>query len=159
MGKKILKCQVCESALDRTEAKFVDEDTFSFSKLLSGISLGSYCFHCFDERVEPELASYNAKMERAKNVNVFYLSQNKECRFVRRIEKPIKVENCLDRNEVILRLAFMAVEANKNLLVDVDFSSIKIRNGRWQTSRWSGRAIPAIIDEDKLKRRSMASPN
>ncbi len=158
MPKPTLQCQVCKIALDKTQAQFVDEDTFAFlSHLPPGVSLGSYCFACFDQHVESELSGYNAKMELAKNINIFYLTQSKESRFVRRIEKPVKVENCLDRNELILRLAFRAVEANKNSLVDVDLLSTKIRNGRWQTSRWSGRGIPASIDEVHLKRRSIYS--
>jgi len=96
----------------------------------------------------------------AKNVNVFFASQSKESRFVRRIEKPIKVENCQDREEAVMRLAFLAIEANKNSIVDVDLVSMKVhKGGTWQSSLWSGRAIPADIDEAHLKRKYASAPN
>lgn len=155
-----MKCQSCDLALKKAEVHFVDENTFLFLKQLpEGVSLGTYCYPCFDRIVGPSLEVYNDKMERAKNVNVFYASQSKESRFIRRIEKPIKVEDCDDRDEVILKLAFLAVEANQNTLVDVEVNSTKTRNGGWQSSRWSGKAIPAVVDEAKLRRRFPGAPN
>lgn len=65
----------------------------------------------------------------------------------------------MDRDDAILRLAFLAVQAGKNALVDVDLSSTKIKHGKWQTSRWHGRAIPAHIDPAALDRRFIGAPN
>lgn len=146
--------------MDKSEAQFVDEDSFGFlARLPEGVALGTYCNACFESHVRPELDKYEEKMEKARNVNVFFATQSKESRFVRRIEKPIKVENCQDRDEVVLRLAFLAVSNGKNALVDVDLSSSKVRNGGWQSSLWSGRAIPANIDESDLQRRFPGAPN
>lgn len=159
-AKKPFECLICATPLGKREVEFIDENTFLFlTALPAGLALGSYCVSCFDAHVRPEVETYQQKLDQAKNVNVFFLSQSKETRFVRRIEKPIKVENCQDREEAILRLAFLAVEANKNSLVDVDLSSTKVRNGGWQSSLWSGRAIPADIDEANLQRRYPGSPN
>ena len=155
-----LKCQICALALNKREAEFVDEDTFAFlSQLPCGVSEGSYCGSCFADRVKPELDQYNLKLDQARNVNVFYSSQSKESRFVRRSEKPIRVEDCDDQDDVIMRLAFMAVEAKLNSLVDLDLTSVKVKNGKWQTSRWSGRAVPAQIDEKSLQRYFPSTPN
>lgn len=141
-----LHCQICEGALAKGEAQFVDEETFAFlPKLPGGVVLGSYCVQCFDARIQPEIDAYEEKVALARDVNVYYVSQSKESRFVRRTEKPIKVENCTDRDEVVMRLAFLAVLAGKNSIVDVDLKAEKIRNGGYQTSRWSGRGIPADI--------------
>lgn len=154
------QCQKCECPLRKGEVEFVDENTFSFlSAPPTGVELGSYCIQCFDAHVRPEVDKYNEKLELAKNVNVFYSSQSKESRFVRRIEKPIKVEKCQDKDEAVLRLAFLAVQQNKNSIVDVDLNSIKVRNGSWQSSLWSGRAIPADIDERNLQRKFPGTPN
>lgn len=158
--RKTFTCVQCAASLAKNETQFVSEDSFAFlSRPPKHLAIGSYCYQCFDRDVAPELDRYNAKMESAKNVNVFFASQSKESRFVRRIEKPIKVENCQDRDEVVMRLAFLAVEANKNSIVDVDLTSIKVRNGSWQSSLWSGRAIPADIDEAHLNRRYASAPN
>lgn len=160
MARKTLNCQVCACDLEKSEALFVDEETFAFLRQLpTGVQLGIYCPVCFDKNVRAELDNYNDKLERAKNVNVFFLTQSKESRFVRRTEKPVTVKDCPDRDEVVLRLAFLAVEAGKNALVDVELSSAKVRNGRWQSSTWSGQAVPADITETALQRRFAGTPN
>lgn len=160
MSKRQLQCQSCQCGLAKDEAQFVDEGTFELlSQLPQGVALGVYCSPCFEAHVRPALEAYLEKVERAKNVNVFLATQSKESRFVRRTEKPISVEECLDRDDALLRLALKAVELNKNALVDVDFSSRKIRNGGWQTARWSGRGIPAHIEESQLQRRFIGAPN
>src|SRR5262249_21962800 len=147
-------------SLQKGGMTFVDENTFSFmNSPPDGVNFGSYCNPCFDEHVGPELDKYQQKMELAKNVNVFYSTQSKESRFVRRVEPPIKVENCEDREEVIMRLAFLAVQLDKNSIVDVDLKSTKVRNGAWQSSLWSGRAIPANIDDRSLQRKFPGTPN
>lgn len=158
--KRPFECLLCAASLGKREVEFVDENTFSFLAVPpASLSIGSYCPGCFDAHVRPEMDAYQRKLEQAKNVNVFFASQSKESRFVRRIEKPVTVKNCQDRDEAILRLAFLAVEANKNSLVDVDLSSTKIRNGSWQSSLWSGQAIPTDIDEGSLQRRFPGAPN
>src|SRR5437868_435731 len=99
-------CVVCTQEIDKSEIQYVDEETFAFmAKPPREIAVGAYCYPCFSEKVAPTLAIYEERMEQARNVNVFYASQSKESRFVRRSEKPIKVEKCGDRDETVLRLA------------------------------------------------------
>lgn len=160
MEQNLLKCEACAGALSKGDANFVDEETFAFyAKMPEGISAGAYCHSCFEAKVRPALDEYNDLMERARNVNMFYLSQSKESRFVRRTEKPVRVKDCLDRDEAILRLAFLAVQAGKNALVDVDLSTTKVRNFAYQSSLWHGQAIPANITESALNRRFLGAPN
>lgn len=159
-GAKYLKCEVCGCELNKAEAEFIDEDTFGFMETPpQGLKLGSYCQSCFETQAREPLNRYNELVEQAKNVNMFYLSQSRESRFVRRIEKPIHVKDCADREEAVMALAFQAAQLGKNSLVDVDLKSEKIRDGAYQTSRWSGRAIPAQIDEAHLARRFRGTPN
>jgi hypothetical protein len=154
------KCQFCDLALSKGEAQYVDETTFPFYKSLpEGVNLGTYCYSCYDRIVGPSLDIYNEKMEKAKNVNVFYFSQSKESRFVRRKERHIEVSNCEDKDDAILRLAFIAVEQGQNTLLDVEITTTKTRNGGWQSSHCGARAIPAIVDEVKLQRRFPTTPN
>lgn len=151
-------CVQCATPIAKDDAQFIAEDTFEFLRQ-PPVKVGCYCYQCYDRDVAPQIESYNAKMELAKNVNVFFSTQSKESRFVRRIEKPIRVEDCQDRDEAVMRLAFQAVEAGKNSIVDVSLTSTKVRNGSWQTSIWSGRAIPAEIDQDQLNRKYAGAPN
>lgn len=156
-AKALLECASCAGALCKGCAQFTDEHTFAFA--LTAPAPGTYCPACFDREIAPRLAEYEDVLERAKDVNVFFRTQGKESRFIRRIEKPIKVEECDDKDETVLRLAFLAALAGFNALVDVDLASRKVIFGKWQTSKWRGTAVPAKVDPEQLKRRFAGSPN
>lgn len=100
-------------------------------------------------------------MEQAKNTFVFMKAQFKETRFVKRLEDPITIAECSDYDEIILRLAFKAVELNLNGIIDVDITAKKVRTGNYQTSVFSGTAIPVNILEERLikDRSNWSHPN
>ena len=100
-------------------------------------------------------------MDQAKNTLVFMKAQFKETRFVKRIEDPITIAECSDYDEIILRLAFKAVELNLNGIIDVDITAKKVRTGNYQTSVFSGTAIPVNILEERLikDRSNWSHPN
>lgn len=102
--------------------------------------------------VEPEIVNYNDTMRKAKEVFIFYKSQGKESRTIRRAEAPLKVSDCPDREETLLRLAFLAAHANYNALVDINLTSKKVRNEGYQTLIWNGTAVPANVDADRHNR-------
>jgi len=156
-AKANLTCVLCAGALCKTCAHFTDELTFNFA--VQQPAAGTYCPACFDREIAPEIARYEDVLARAKDVNVFYRTQGKESRFIRRIEKPLKVEECDDKDETVLRLAFLAALSGFNALVDVDLDSRKVIHGKWQTSKWRGTGVPARVDEEQLKRRFAGSPN
>ena len=132
----------------------MDEDKFSFlPEILPDLAHDTYCRTCFDSRIELALQSYDKIMERACNMNVFYKAQSKETRLLKRAEPVIRVVNCKDRDETILRLAFLAANANFNCIIDVDLISEKIRNGSYQKMIWQGTGIPAQLDAEKHKRK------
>jgi hypothetical protein len=88
-------------------------------------------------------------MARAKEVMVFFKTQSEETRLIRRVEKPFQVSDCVDRDEVIMRLAFLAAENNFNALVDVSVLSEKVRNEGYQTTKWKGTGVPVQLDPAK----------
>lgn len=158
--KANLKCGVCDSTVCKSCAHFVDEESLIFMQPVPPQLLhDAYCSVCFDQTVEPIQARYRETIERAKNVNVFFKTQGKETRFIRRSEKPLKIANCPDRDETLLRLAFLAAQAGFNALIDVDISSEKVRLGGWQTSKWQGTGIPAKVDDATLARKFISAPN
>lgn len=157
-NKSALHCQTCSSALAKGDAEFVSEDTFAFLANPPS-ALGAYCYTCYEAVVRPQIERYEEQMERAKDVNVFFNTQGKESRFIRRTEKPVHVSDCVDRDEALLRLAFLAAGLGKNTLVDVELNSTKILHGKWQTSRWSGKGIPSEVSEAALNRRFVGAPN
>jgi hypothetical protein len=129
--------------------------------LATSLPHSAYCPTCFDNHVAPIAAVYDQTVEKAKDILVYERSQGKETRFLKRTEKPVRVERCLDRPEALLRLAFYAAAAGYNGLIDVDIKSEKIRNGPYQTTLWSGTGIPTQIESRKImKDRSLTkNPN
>lgn len=149
--KAVLSCEVCNEALCKKCDQILEPDTFSFlPKVPEELTHLHYCGSCFDSVVAPELDSYHETMERAKNAFVFFTTQRKETPLIKKAREVLKVSNCLDRDETILRLAFFAAQADFNAIIEVEVSSEKIRNGAYQTSRWNGQGIAAQIDGHKL---------
>jgi hypothetical protein len=151
--KATLECGLCQCSLCKYCAQFVEEDHFSFlASIPSYLSHTVYCGPCFDEKISPELQKYDALLEQAKQVDVYFSDQGKETRIIRRLEEPVKIENCPDRDEALLRLAFFAAQGNYNSLVDVELTSEKVRNGGYQTLKWRGVGVPVHVNKKRLFR-------
>ncbi len=154
LPKGILKCECCFAIQCKNCIQKLKKESFSFLEVIpKELSYRKYCGSCFDEKVAPALESYREVMTRAKEVFIFSKSQGEETRLIRRTEKPIKVTNCDDRNEIIMRLAFFAAQSNFNALVDVVVTSEKKRNEGYQTTKWQGIGVPVNVDADKYNSR------
>lgn len=150
--KAVLNCEVCEEPLCKKCDQILDPGTFSFlAKIPADLTHLHYCGNCFDTLVAPELDVYQEVMERAKNAFVFFTTQRKETPLIRKAREVLKVSQCHDRDETILRLAFFAAQAGYNAIIEVEVQSEKLRNGAYQTSRWSGSGVAAQIDGKKLE--------
>src|SRR4051812_21012834 len=109
--KTVYSCEICEDPLCKACTQFLEEGTFSFrSELPPELGHSRYCPSCFVTQVEPELEAYREKMELAKQVYFFFKTQKRAIPVLKRAESEVEVEDCADRNETILRLAFFAVE-------------------------------------------------
>ncbi|MEZ0391656.1 MAG: hypothetical protein ACAH59_05540 [Pseudobdellovibrionaceae bacterium] len=161
-SKASLQCGICHQSLCKTCAEFLDEGHFSFlSPVPEELSQTTFCPQCFQEKIAPALLRYEEQKEKAKEILVFFKHQGKETRLISRKESLYKISSCPDRDETLLRLAFFAVGAGFNALIDVDLVSEKIRNGSRQHLIWHGSARPAHVDVSKLpKDRSLwQNPN
>lgn len=151
--KATLDCGLCQCSICKYCAQILEEDAFSFSaQIPQDLSHQVYCGPCFDGQIASEIEKYNQIMEKAKDIQVFFTTQGKETRLIKRTEDPIQVLHCKDRDETILRLAFLAAQAGFNGIIDVNIVSEKIKNGHYQTSQWSGTAVPAHVKPEKLVR-------
>lgn len=151
--KAQLNCGLCQQIICKNCAQFVEEDTFSFFNTIPvELSHGVYCGPCFDAQIQPEIEKYNQAMEAAKNIRVFSKTQSKETRFISRKEALLKVTDCPDRDEAVLRLAFQAAQSHFNAIIDMELSSRKVKNGSYQHLLWTGSARPAQVCETKLMR-------
>ena len=110
------------------------------------LAYSAYCGACFNQKVVPALESYQEVMRRAEDVIVFFKNQGKETRLIKRKEKPLKVIDCDDHDETLLRLAFLAAQANFNGLVDVEITSEKVFDHAYQTKKWNGCGVPVLLD-------------
>lgn len=145
--KATLQCGICDDSVCKECAQFLGEDSFSFLKEIpKNLSHSTYCYNCFDRDVAAELAAYEKDMKKAEGIMIFEKAQSKETRNFRRHERPYQIPECADREEALLRLAFMAVRDGFNALIDVEITSRKIRNGTYQTSVYSGTGMPAQVN-------------
>ena len=158
--KALLNCGPCGTTLCKACARLIDDGHFDLiGSRPAALVHEIYCEPCYQTIAAPELEAYEAAAARAADVNVFYRTQGKESRFIRRTEKPLTIDDCADRDEAILKLAFQAARAGFNTLVDVEVDARKVRNGGWQSSIWSGRGVPARVDQAQLNRRFLHAPN
>lgn len=150
--KANFECSLCEKKTCKTCTEILPEGSFSFlEKIPDFLTHRYYCGQCFDEKVAPEQMNYSQMLSQARQLIVFYKNQSEETRLFGRNEKPLKVEGCADREETLLRLAFMAAQKKFNVLLSVELNSKKVRNHGYQTLSWSGFGIPSNVDRDKLK--------
>lgn len=148
-------CKSCQVKLCKDCTQFVDDDRASFldPKIAKDLA-GVYCSYCYSGKIAPELDRYDELMEKAKNVFVYFKEQGKETRLIKRSEKPFKIDECGDRDETILRLAFFAAQAGYNCLVDVEVIYDKKRDGSYKIAKWSGTGTPTMVDPVRASRES-----
>ena len=150
--KAVLQCEVCHDDLCKKCDQILPADTFSFlPEIPENLSHLHYCGNCYDSIVAPELDSYQEAVALAKESFVFFTSQRKEIPLIKRSREILKVEGCEDRDETILRLAFLAAKNGFNAIIETEVVAEKIRMGAYQTSKWSGKAIGATVDGHKIE--------
>lgn len=146
-----LNCGHCHSDVCKSCAEFLSEESFKYADP-KPINENNKCFckTCFNLEISPLLNDYEEMLSKAHDVRVFTKSQSKETRLIKRVAEPIKIQNGLDEQDVLLRMAFKTAVLNYNSIVDVDIKSTKVRSGSYQTSTWAGTGIPAQVDDSKL---------
>ena len=146
-----LRCENCDKALCEDCVLELEHDAFFYMpKKLEVLSHKQYCRFCMDDVVEPELQKYNELLDKAKETFVFFTTQKKEIPLIRKTKEKLSVVECVDRDETILRLAFMAAERGMNAVIEVEVSAQKIRNHAHHKHLWQGTGVPAMVDEAKI---------
>lgn len=130
----------------------MDEDAFSFlRKKPKELSYSIYCDPCFQDKVAMPLSEYEDNYEKSKDIIIFRKNETKKTGHLKRKELPYKVEDCEDEQEVILRLAFFAVQDGFNCLLDLDISHRKIIVGSHKKTIYTATAIPITIDPSEVR--------
>lgn len=148
-AKTALRCGICEEATCKTCSQFLEPDAFSFLPVIpADLTEEVYCHACFESKVRTAHEEYERTKTAAANIGVFFKDQGKETRLIPR-SKTIKyvIDECADRDELILRFAFRAVLDGFTTLVDVDITPVKLRDGTFQRTIFKGSAVPANAEE------------
>ena len=151
--KATLTCEICQDALCKSCAQFLDAATFAFLETKpEELTHSHYCPTCYGAHVEPALEKYNEVLGRAREAYFFFTSQRKPIPILKKAKEGIQVASCMDRDETILRLGFLAASQGYNAVIEAEVTSEKVRNEGYQKSVWKGKGIPANVDVAKLER-------
>jgi hypothetical protein len=144
--KANVTCRSCESKVCKACVEFVGDDTFEHADFTEANSpIGSYCSTCYTTEIVPALEIHSEILERAKEVSVFTTDQGKESRLIKRSDLKLKIDECEDKDDLIMRLAYLAAKAGYNTIVDVDLVYTKKRDGSFKLANWSGTATAALV--------------
>jgi hypothetical protein len=150
------KCEECARAICKECVLNPPPGAFHLlPRIPKELSHRIYCRFCFDDLVEPKLESYFEILERAKQVFIFFKTQRKEIPLIRKSKTSFKVEDCDDRDETILRLAYQAAEQDYNAVIETEVLATKVRNHGYQTSRWRGMGVAALVDAERIDRQEL----
>ncbi len=142
--KTALTCNTCNMGSCKKCAYFIDESEYEFLALFNEKPDGEiYCPNCYNDNIEPVLDKYNEILDLAKDVNAYVGNSDLRARAIRRIEKPVKIEDCLSREDALMRLGFLVAQKGFDTMVDVSIVSKKVGGAkRYKKLVWSGTAVP-----------------
>lgn len=151
--KAPLQCQCCHEPLCKSCIQHLEEGTFSFlPKVPTELSHTQYCTVCYDQHIADALTEYNATLEKAKDVYIFYLGRKGNLPVFEQSKRKLSIAQCSDRDEILLRLAFQAAQLGFNAITQTDVIRTKVRDGAYQTMSWSVSGFPAKVDVTKIDR-------
>jgi hypothetical protein len=151
--KGVFVCGHCQEPVCKKCKQAFAKDRFAFlDPIPLELTHKAYCVNCYNRHIEPALEKYENTVARAKAVMVFHKGLGEETRLMSRTEKLLRIEGCLDKNEALLRLAFLAASAGFNALLDVDVSAEKLRNAGYQTTKWHASGVPTTLDPKKYEK-------
>lgn len=139
------QCGLCKAPTCKVCAHNIGDNYFSFlNEIPEDLRHGYYCNLCFVSKVSNDYESYNTILESAKKMDVYFKKKSsKQVRFFHPAAKTVSIKECVDYDEMILRLAFFAAKNNYNTIINVETSSHKTYSGSYKTILWSGTALPA----------------
>ncbi len=150
-----LECCTCNQAVCKKCAQFVTTESFPYVDAIpKDLATGTYCVNCYESCASEFIQEYEATMETAREVHIFFRGQGQERRalFLKKREAPLKVENCVDEEAVIMKLAYMAAKNDFNALIETVVDSVKIHDGSYTLLKWHGSAIPCKGEPSRLNR-------
>jgi hypothetical protein len=151
-------CPLCKAMSCKSCTLFMQDDAFSFMSLIPDeMSHSQYCIGCFTNIVAPALDNYKMTMARAKKVYIVERAPRKPLPILKKSATTVQVRNCRDREETILRLAFLSAELGFNTVDRVKIRHEKVGNTSYKKLVWHATGIPVELDGLKLERQEAQS--
>ena len=142
-SKTSLTCKSCEKYTCKECSCFVAEEDFDyFKEIPDELKSGVYCPSCYSDGIESHVQNYQEIMRKAEDVDVFTKIQTAETRLIRKIAKKISVTDCGDKEEALMRLAFLAASNGYGTIVNVDLVPNKVGSGSYKKQIWAGSGFP-----------------
>ncbi len=144
-NKTSLFCDSCGDVSCKNCVEFIDEDHFEWLSLLpDDLKNRTFCRNCYNQGIDDRIIRYRDIAEKAKKVDVFSKTQTKETRRIKRVEDPIRVVDCEDKAEALLKLAFITADKGFDTIIDTEITSKKVGEGKsYKKLIWSGTGVPA----------------
>lgn len=153
MPKSQYVCGICDTGIcKKCEVYFAPESFAFLEQVPEEFNRAHYCPDCFEEKLVPFKENYDALMDQAKEVNIFFIADKHLPPILKKANQAVKILDCRDRDEVILRLGFRAAEQGYNSVIKVDVLAKQFRQLTHQKSIWQATGIPANIDVEKYFR-------
>ncbi len=148
------RCVNCENPVCKPCSESLGDPLFiSLEAIPAEQVAGRFCGRCFDAEMAPRISAFETVMEAAKQVFIFFKTQKKHIPLIRKSKTLVAVTDCVDRDETILRLAYLAAKEKYNAVIDVDVSAKKVNDGGSnKTATWKGSGYPALVDGAKIDR-------
>lgn len=155
--KGLQPCGLCARSACKKCIHDLGPEMFAFmDPIPEELSHRLYCPDCYDAKIAEPVRVYEELVEKA--ADIYYLSKDYPgyVRVLKRHTKRVTVPACPDRRETILRMAYVAAELGMNAIIEANVVSKKVKTSqKYQSTEWSGSAVPAIIDGDQLERTSL----
>ncbi|NCN26945.1 hypothetical protein GW915_05160 [bacterium] len=145
-------CGLCEAKLCKKCRITLDfKDFLLLEEKPDYTSHPPYCPNCYDEKVYPDLLEYRQFETMANEVYFFTTNYREYIHVFSKHTKKVLVHKCDDRRQTILMLAYQAAKLGFNAIISAEIKSKKILVDQgYQSTEWSGSAMPANVDGEKL---------
>ncbi len=149
-----LTCELCAEPVCKSCVVIIPTNEFDFqTELDEDLRHERYCSSCYTNTVLPAQEAYLETMMKARDIFVFFSTQKARLPVMSKELDLVKIPECIDRDEAILRMAFQSAALGHNALIETEVIYKKVRNEGYQKMIWAGQGRPATLDEIRLQRR------
>ena len=147
-------CENCNNTICKKHLSKLNPEDYSIKSLNPPkvFSQTTFCIDCFESIVQPEIEIFNEQLEKAKNVGIWTENYRGKLPITKKALKPIQFKDFTDKKDLILALAFRAIEMGFNGVIELKWKSSKVRKNEYQKMIWEGQGLPVELPEEWLEK-------